>query len=409
MYVFTVMLASSILLLACGAGAGSRYADSMAFDALLAAPQQYAGQYVCTAGVQAEGFEASGLAASTYEEDGTLYLTEPVIWLEEAGFQSREDCIQTDTSPPFEFCHVVVCGVFETQGGYGHRGAYAYQLRGQDVVGLSSPAVTSAPVLTTPLTDSTHGAPAPGGESPHVEPPPAILEIDGREQVSGIGSYCWPQLTGEQSDVIVCADAFAVITPEEPLVVSSPLTARFRLAMEEEPDRLFLQIAPASPEDELTKGNEGWRAWQGGQGESRELALLREPQTELDLAPGLYVLDLQAGWDERGDVSYGFLVRVQSPLPVLAVDESPIDAAAIDGPGHFEYTDRLFISPDPDGAVGLYWFAIDGIGSPLTKMGGIRGWLFEPDINAPDYQPGLEPGEAFETRGFAVGLSCSTP
>ena len=149
-------------------------------------------------------------------------------------------------------------------------------------------------------------------ESPtHQEPPPAILEIDGREQVSGIGNYCWPQGTGQQSDVIVCSDAFAVITSQEPLVVSSPTTANFRLALEEEPDRLFLRIALVTSEDELTRGNAGSRAWQGGQGESRELGLLRESQTELELAPGLYVLDLQAAWDEWGDVSYGFLVEVQ--------------------------------------------------------------------------------------------------
>jgi len=73
------------------------------------------------------------------------------------------------------------------------------------------------------------------------------------------------------------------------------------------------------------------------------------------------------------------------------------------------YGERLFVSPQPDEAVGLYWFAIDGTGSPLTKTGGIRGWLFEPDINSPDYEPGLQPGEALESRGFTVGLSCSTP
>jgi hypothetical protein len=131
------------------------------------------------------------------------------------------------------------------------------------------------------------------------------------------------------------------MTPEEPMVVPSPSTARFRLALEEEPDWLFLQIAQASPEDELGIVGDGWRAWPSGQSESRDLPLLRESQTELDLAPGLYILDLQAAWDEWGDVSYGFLVEVQSPSPTLTVDESPIVAAGIDGPGHFEYTDRL--------------------------------------------------------------------
>jgi hypothetical protein len=73
------------------------------------------------------------------------------------------------------------------------------------------------------------------------------------------------------------------------------------------------------------------------------------------------------------------------------------------------YGERLFVSPQPDPAVGLHWFAIDGTGSPLTKTGGIRGWLFEPDINSPNYQAGLRPGKAFETRSFTAGLSCSSP
>jgi hypothetical protein len=76
---------------------------------------------------------------------------------------------------------------------------------------------------------------------------------------------------------------------------------------------------------------------------------------------------------------------------------------------HELYRERLFVSPQPDPAVGLHWFAIDGTGSPLTKSGGIRGWLFEPDMNSPNYQPGLQPGEAFETRSFTAGLSCSSP
>ncbi len=141
MYIFTVMLALIILLLSCGQDYGSRYADLVAFDALVAHPQQYADQYLCTEGVQIDGFEVSALAASTYERDGYPQLTEPVIWLEGVDFQSRKNCIRTDTHPPFEFCQAIVCGVFETGGGYGHGGAYAYQLRGQEISVL--PASTS--------------------------------------------------------------------------------------------------------------------------------------------------------------------------------------------------------------------------------------------------------------------------
>jgi hypothetical protein len=98
----TMMLALSILLLACGQRDRSGYADLVAFDALRANPQQYVGQYVCTEGVHVDAFELSGQAASAHATDGYLHLTEPVIWLEGADFRSREECIQTDAQPPFD-------------------------------------------------------------------------------------------------------------------------------------------------------------------------------------------------------------------------------------------------------------------------------------------------------------------
>lgn len=115
-------------LAACGDGPDSGQTDRVTFDALVASPQRYATQYVCTEGVYAGGFEVSGLAASADEEDGYLQLTGQVIWLEGADIRTREACTRTGTVPPFEFCQAVVCGVFETGGGYGHGGAYAYQL-----------------------------------------------------------------------------------------------------------------------------------------------------------------------------------------------------------------------------------------------------------------------------------------
>ncbi len=135
--VMTAMLALSVMLLSCDQGNGSSYAALVPFDRLVANPEHYAGKYVCTEGVHIDGFEVSGLGASTYQKDGYLRLTEPVIWVEGAGLQSRENCIRTDTHPPFEFCQVVVCGLFEIGGGYGHGGGYAYQLQGCELSALS--------------------------------------------------------------------------------------------------------------------------------------------------------------------------------------------------------------------------------------------------------------------------------
>ena len=71
--VLTLALALSRLLLSCEQGKDSRHAGLVAFEDLIADPQQHAGQILCTEGVQVDGFEVSGLAASTYIRDGHRY------------------------------------------------------------------------------------------------------------------------------------------------------------------------------------------------------------------------------------------------------------------------------------------------------------------------------------------------
>jgi hypothetical protein len=336
-----LMLLLGTTLSACGRGNSSGDTVPVPLDTVLANPQQYAGQYVCTEGMHVDGFEASGLAASTYEEEGNRYLTDPVIWLEGADIQSREDCTQTDTDPALEFCLVTVCGVFETEGDYGHGGAYAYQIRGADVSALPSPAFTSPPLPTVSRDDKTPIAPGPDGEALPVEPPPAILEIGGQEQISGIGTYCWTQPQKEGNSVAVCADMVGISTAEEPLVAGSPFTATFRLIPEEMPDELLLEVIPVTDKDEFEEWPAGSRGWPFQEGERHSLNLEREPSIELSLEPGLYVLNLFGRWQVWGDASYGFLVEVQSPSSSLVVDETPIVDAEVDGPGHVEYSDRL--------------------------------------------------------------------
>ena len=58
---------------------------------------------------------------------------------------------------------------------------------------------------------------------------------------------------------------------------------------------------------------DGQRWWPFPQGENVPLALETQPKTELKLDPGLYVLNLFARWEKRGDVAYGFLIEVAQP------------------------------------------------------------------------------------------------
>lgn len=71
------------------------------------------------------------------------------------------------------------------------------------------------------------------------------------------------------------------------------------------------------------------------------------------------------------------------------------------------YGDRLWVSDRPDEAVELYSFAIDGTGSPLTKTGPLRGWLFPPEGTDPT--PADGPWDDWIVRAFTAGVSCDTP
>ena len=101
-------------------------------DDLQSDPRSYQNKEVCTEGIYASGFEVNALAASTYREGDAVYLTQPAIWIEGAQIRSTTDCFMSGTTPPIEFCKVIVCGFFEFGGRYGHLGGYEYQLRGAD-------------------------------------------------------------------------------------------------------------------------------------------------------------------------------------------------------------------------------------------------------------------------------------
>lgn len=144
------------------------------------------------------------------------------------------------------------------------------------------------------------------------EPPNAILNINGTEQISGIGSYCW-----SESGPGACADMIGIITPKEPLAASSHFTAHLSLPLREPPQELHFNIIQAADYDEIKLAINGSRAWRLKEskikvGNYPTLPLLLESESDMNLSlePGLYVLNVFARWKNKGDVTYGFLIEV---------------------------------------------------------------------------------------------------
>lgn len=137
-------------------------------------------------------------------------------------------------------------------------------------------------------------------------PPPALLTIDGKEQVSGIGSYCWNE--GFRS---TCADYAGIPTPEEPLNASPQVTAHLSLPIKTPPQELSMQVIQVTENNSLEFRSEGQLVWRPGEGKDFKLPLVSEQDVNLTLEPGLYVFRVLPTWKEEGSASYGFLVKVE--------------------------------------------------------------------------------------------------
>jgi hypothetical protein len=146
--------------------------------------------------------------------------------------------------------------------------------------------------------------------SSEIEPPPAILQINGVDQVSGVGTFCWSDPAGGPA---LCLDKIGIPTAPEPVAVESPFIIRYVNPLPEPPDILSLSIIPVLAEDRMSEDIDGMYWWPPGPGEQFDLPLEPPHQIELSLEPGLHVLNIFAQWQQLGDVSYGFLVEVASP------------------------------------------------------------------------------------------------
>lgn len=154
---------------------------------------------------------------------------------------------------------------------------------------IPTPKPSSTPTPTPSLTSS--GRP---------EPPLATLVIVGKEQIAGLGSYCWRYEDGRP----LCASSIGIPTAQDALPADSPFTARLRLPVERPVTESQLTVYPVTVDDQLDFEARGLRWWRPDHEMGEEFTLTLEGETIVELS-------LFARWKGHGDAAYGFLVEVQ--------------------------------------------------------------------------------------------------
>ena len=148
--------------------------------------------------------------------------------------------------------------------------------------------------LSTETTEPSPPAEAPR-QGPTLAPVPGAFATAGGKTVrGGDGSRCWGTM---------CVDMVGPITNVEPLVVKPRETVPldFEGGTPTTVSLTWMPVAGPPP----TPGPQG-RVWMGG------LSLSSAGTTrEAPSAPGDYVLNVFAMWQGRGDISFGFYIRVQ--------------------------------------------------------------------------------------------------
>lgn len=152
------------------------------------------------------------------------------------------------------------------------------------------------------------------------EPPVAILQIGEDEQVSGIGSYCW---NDPAAGVGICNDKIGIPTSPDPIVVESPIIARFINPLSTPPDTSTLSVTPVELQDRMSAEIDDKYWWPPNLADQSTYQLAPPYEKELSLEPGLYLLNVFVQWQEFGDASYGFLVEVPPAQGAELPEEEP--------------------------------------------------------------------------------------
>jgi hypothetical protein len=152
------------------------------------------------------------------------------------------------------------------------------------------------------------------------EPQPAKVIINGKIYDSEIGTTKWVtevQLDGTTS--VIIGDAFAIITPMEPILTASNPSFTLKLPIPINPTELWFIFYTVSEQElnsqDSTHGAFAWNPDYKTQAyiKQTDLPLLSEQLLTFSLEPGIYVYEVHAGWGSRTELNadFGFLFEVQ--------------------------------------------------------------------------------------------------
>lgn len=143
-------------------------------------------------------------------------------------------------------------------------------------------------------------------------PPAATLIVGDQEQAAGVGTSTWTVEKRREEKTVMHGDAFGLVTPAEPLIVTSPFTATLLLPINVAPSTLWYRIQRASENLHWRTTGQESITWQVAiEQPDTSLALERRQGISFSLEPGQYLLEVYAEWTDLGSVDYGFFLEVQ--------------------------------------------------------------------------------------------------
>lgn len=178
--------------------------------------------------------------------------------------------------------------------------------------------VTAMPTIeVTPVSTADELAPYYG------TPKPVQAIVNGKTYDSEIGTTRW--ITEVQPDgnrVTVIGDAFAIITPMQPIVVKPSFSFTLKLPIPINPTDLWYRLFKMSDKElnsqDTKHGAFSWNPDYKTQTyqDLTSLPLLAEQQLSFTLESGIYVFEFHAKWEDKSthdrlEADYGFLIKAQ--------------------------------------------------------------------------------------------------